>query len=120
MALHSIEHLHIAVKVPYALAVMTRDRIVDKGPCRVEGCESPAWCSGYCQRHYFRIRRTGSAGPAGKLIRDDYRGAACEIPGCPKPAESRGLCKMHRTRLKRDGTPGEVAARTERGRPLGD
>ena len=29
--------------------------------CKIQGCEKPAKAKGLCQKHYFRLRRTGAA-----------------------------------------------------------
>jgi hypothetical protein len=40
-------------------------RSEDRRPCKVDGCERPSNCRGFCGLHYNRWKSTGDPGPAG-------------------------------------------------------
>jgi hypothetical protein len=70
------------------------------GPCCVCSKVGPL-SKGMCRTHYFRVRRTGSAGSA--EIAHKNPGRRCAGSGCEKSARSNGLCSTHRARLRRNG-----------------
>lgn len=73
--------------------------------CVVEDCGTHVGTSGargMCPTHYSRWRRSGDAGPAGRLTR--ARGDTCDIAGCSDSAAIRGMCRAHSTRMARTGT----------------
>lgn len=63
--------------------------------CSVTLCDKEALARGYCNTHYMRVRRTGTADDPVKVIR------LCSIEGCVEIHESRGLCKLHYGQLRR-------------------
>ncbi|SHY11795.1 Uncharacterised protein [Mycobacteroides abscessus subsp. abscessus] len=74
--------------------------------CAVDGCDnkSRSRTSEYCEKHYYRLRRTGS------LSDPQYISGECLADGCGRPAghgkeseDARGYCRMHYLRLKKRG-----------------
>jgi hypothetical protein len=70
--------------------------------CSVEGCERPALTRGWCQAHYFRVRRNGHPGAAAI---DDRRRLPCSVEGCERPSYARGMCQLHDRRVAKGGHP---------------
>ena len=67
--------------------------------CSIDDCERPAYCRGWCTKHYQRWRNHGST--------DHPRPPAygnCVADGCIKPAKTRGWCVTHYSRWLRHGT----------------
>lgn len=76
--------------------------------CTVAGCETPATRTRrtLCERHYYRLRRTGSteATHPQRAAREP-----CRIEGCPHlDAGPHGYCAKHHTRIQRHGDPHTV------------
>ena len=68
--------------------------------CAEDSCARPALTSGYCEKHYARLRRA-------KLAEQ-----TCAVEGCEKPLTARGWCGMHYMRWRKDGDlgpPGHIA-----------
>lgn len=83
----------------------------ERGPCSVDGCETPWHASGWCLTHYHRMRSHG--------VTDDPAAApllgACRVDQCPDAVKARGLCSMHLRRWYRTGstdTPITTGTRT--------
>jgi hypothetical protein len=74
--------------------------------CSAEWCDRKARSKGatYCEMHYYRVRKTGTPGPAGLLPR--IPPGICEVEDCPKTKRSSVnlYCEMHYCRLRRTGT----------------
>lgn len=71
--------------------------------CSVAGCDKPHRGLGYCQTHYWRVRRHGSPEPT-----RNYSGpqiGVCPVEGCDQPKSYNGMCKKHATRVARHGDP---------------
>ena len=68
--------------------------------CIVKLCGLPRYCRGYCNGHYHRLRRFGSAGDS--PIRPLRTG--CLVEGCERRHYSKGYCQGHyeRTTAGRD------------------
>lgn len=76
--------------------------------CSIEGCPSPVYCRGWCERHYTRWRRHGD--PTTYLYTNEpaVRPAkGCNVEGCSTHAATLGLCVKHFGRLNRRGTTDE-------------
>lgn len=69
--------------------------------CAAPGCDRPARSRGYCNTHYFRWYRTGSAGTA------PIKGAPppCKVEGCARKHSTRGYCLLHWRRVQKGGHP---------------
>jgi hypothetical protein len=73
--------------------------------CSVEGCERPHASRGYCEAHYFRVRRTGSPGSPEVW---DRRRPTCSVTGCDRPHEAHGYCLNHWRHVQKGGHPDHV------------
>lgn len=84
--------------------------------CSVEGCELPAWCRTWCQRHYARWRRTGDVHAhlpryarrhpkKDRAKKRPAQPAVCTIDGCEKPTIARGWCTNHYAKWRKYGDP---------------
>lgn len=76
--------------------------------CIVDGCTRPVECKRVCMLHYLRIRRTGSPGTVGPLVRARGTGRGpCSVEGCDRKANAaRDMCKLHYGRWQKTGSPG--------------
>ena len=76
--------------------------------CKVEGCDRPVRCRGWCEKHYRRWRRRGTT--------DDFP-TVCKIndEDCCGGPLARGMCQNHYKRWKAHGAP---LAPSERGKWL--
>jgi len=63
---------------------------MNKGNCKMDGCEKEVRAKGYCDRHYRQWRK-------GKLPKPRY--STCHAEGCRKPRQRRGLCDEHYAKL---------------------
>lgn len=73
--------------------------------CTVAGCDTPARSSRgpYCEKHYHRMRRTGTTDVANP--QREARGV-CAVDDCHlTDCGPHGLCPKHLTRLRRHGDP---------------
>ena len=64
--------------------------IKNKGQtCSIRDCSKPAFCKGYCSKHYQQIKFHG------KIKDKVYLEVAsfCKNLGCGKPVFSKGLCQ---------------------------
>lgn len=68
-------------------ATRTRRRLPPP-PCAAANCDRLATRRGFCNLHYGRVWRTGSA----ELL---PRPATCLVEGCERAVKSRGLCGYH-------------------------
>jgi hypothetical protein len=73
--------------------------------CSIEGCERPHSSRGYCEAHYYRVRRTGSPGPAEVW---DRQRPTCSVPGCDRPHRAHGYCLNHARHVQKGGHPDHV------------
>lgn len=96
-------------------------------PCAVEGCPRPHFAKGWCNTHYYRLRRNGTldlksvvrAAPKAKAPRPEKR--ECAAPGCNAIEDGRcGMCKLHDTRRRRHGDPTVMVHQRDRNLPRGD
>lgn len=76
---------------------------MNRHECEVEGCDRPTRCKGLCNKHYERLRRTGSIGVAGDARRKPA--VQCSVDGCPKEAKARTLCAGHYANWRTTGDP---------------
>jgi hypothetical protein len=70
--------------------------------CSVDGCDRPVNARNWCQKHYYKWRRTGD--PMGCQSPPSHWDK-CSIDGCDKNAISRGWCSVHYQRWRRTGDP---------------
>lgn len=63
------------------------------GTCAVEGCGLDVRTKGLCGLHYMRQWKTGSVGPAERLIHRNT--GDCLVEGCDRKAKAEDLCLMH-------------------------
>lgn len=56
--------------------------------CSVPNCGGRHEAKGFCQKHYVRLKRTGTTDPP--LFKD-----SCEVPECPGTHHAKGLCRTH-------------------------
>lgn len=77
--------------------------------CKIENCNRPAYCKGWCKIHYERNRRYGSPFTVYKRgMKRTKNLGECSFEGCHRPAYRRELCQMHHHRLCRHGDPSVV------------
>ena len=79
--------------------------------CSVGDCSRPTRSARaeLCNTHYFRVRRTGSTGPA--EIWDRQR-KPCAMDDCDEQAAGYGYCNRHYLRVRSHGDPTYVTPRT--------
>lgn len=63
--------------------------------CSVSDCTERHQAKGYCNVHYFRVRRGGDLNA--KYIKPQTA-RLCSIDGCDRPHNSKGLCRPHYAR----------------------
>lgn len=75
---------------------------MEKPTCSVSDCSNFARSGNaeYCEKHYYRLRRTGSLN-----AKPWHKRGRCTIEGCGKPEFHRSLCSMHAARVRRHGDP---------------
>jgi hypothetical protein len=80
----------------------------ERTTCTVDGCERKPRTrfAEWCNTHYFRVRRTGSAGSAEIW---DKRRTPCRVEDCDRLACGKGFCDRHIQRWRRWGDPSRVA-----------
>ena len=79
----------------------------ERTTCAVDGCERKprSRFAEWCNTHYFRVRRTGSAGTAEIW---DRRRRPCGMADCDRLAVGRGFCDKHIQRVQKWGDPFRV------------
>lgn len=65
--------------------------------CNAKECDRESSAKGYCDKHYRRVKKTGTAEKS-SFIRKE-----CYSSECKRGAKSKGLCDMHYRRLKTTG-----------------
>lgn len=70
--------------------------------CSVENCGKEARSAGFCNTHYQRKRRLGSATAVLKIAPKNNN-EPCDAPGCTRMAQKKGLCIKHYDRMRRTG-----------------
>lgn len=65
--------------------------------CNAKDCDREVNAKGYCDKHYRRIRKTGTTEKSSFIQKE------CYSPECKRGAKSKGLCDMHYRRLKTSG-----------------
>lgn len=83
-----------------------------KRTCSIDGCERPAKSLGWCQMHYFRVRRHGDPGTP-ETVLEFMRSQRCVVAGCERQRKASLYCQMHRARVRRTGDPGGPEPRTQ-------
>ena len=76
---------------------------MSKSTCLIDGCDDPPRCRGWCNKHYWRWRRTGDP----LILRVTLRPPRppCSINDCDKPVKSLGWCNKHYQRWLKYGDP---------------
>jgi hypothetical protein len=83
---------------------------MNKGTCKIDGCDKDVRGKGYCDRHYRAWRR-------GKLPKPRY--TRCHAQGCTKAGTRRSLCPEHfeaahgKAKKGQGGAEAEAAAAAE-------
>lgn len=72
-------------------------------PCSVLDCGRVVVAKGYCDTHYRRIRRYGSAQAPPRPAR-----GPCSVENCSNPNAAKGLCRRHYQGLRLHGDPLKV------------
>lgn len=70
--------------------------------CSITQCEREHYARGWCDAHYKRWRKQGTAGST--PIKPKY-GPICRVEGCNTPILAHGWCRLHHDRWKRHGDP---------------
>lgn len=75
---------------------------MEKPTCSASDCENLARSgkAEYCEKHYYRLRRTGTLNAL-----PWHKRGQCSIEGCNKPESHRLMCSMHASRTSRHGDP---------------
>ncbi len=100
-------------------------------PCSIIGCNKPAFCKGYCRKHYYNYNTHGD--PLYKKVDKkcsecnqkhyakglckehyfkakatvggiDLGGKRCSVDGCDNPHYGKGFCRQHWNRMTHAGT----------------
>lgn len=78
-------------------------------PCISEGCDSPRFGHGLCQKHYHRKRRTGTTADPVPVAYSQ----PCMVLGCESLIGARGakgMCPTHYQRVRATGSPTRTPA----------
>lgn len=67
--------------------------------CSVPVCDREHYGHGYCRAHYFRFRRTGTAGTTAIGEKAKQK---CSVPKCRRNTKSKGMCQAHYMSLRRN------------------
>lgn len=65
--------------------------------CNSQDCDRYVQAKGYCDKHYRRLKKTGTT------EKPKFVQKICYSPECKRDAKSKGLCDMHYRRLKTTG-----------------
>jgi hypothetical protein len=82
-----------------SVAIAEKFRYGDQ-PCRVETCQSTAFCKSLCSKHYQRMLKTGTTDDRARVTPKP-----CVIQDCHKLQKCRGYCTGHYIRLRKYGDP---------------
>ena len=66
--------------------------------CNAKDCNRKINAKGYCDKHYRRVKKTGTTEKANFIQKE------CYSAECKKNAKSKGLCDMHYRRFAKTGT----------------
>lgn len=64
--------------------------------CSVQGCDTKAFCKGYCSKHYQQIKYHGEIQQKKHLGVSNF----CKNLGCGKVVFAKGLCQSCYTRSR--------------------
>lgn len=70
--------------------------------CSVDGCEKKVNTKGLCNKHFQRMKRTGTTDPGPLSL--DHGVRICSVPDCGRKRRANGLCPKHYLRVKLTGT----------------
>ncbi len=70
--------------------------------CSVTDCQNELLAKGMCSKHYYRVKRGGTAEIS---LKQQMALRICSIPGCGKQHVSNDYCAMHNGRYLRHGNP---------------
>ncbi|MFH1425993.1 MAG: hypothetical protein ABIG66_01010 [Candidatus Kerfeldbacteria bacterium] len=77
-----------------------RKRGASKKKCLVPGCETPAYCKGFCTKHYTRLYVHGNP-----LHTEKERHDGCSVEGCDGNHRGLSYCSKHLKRFQKHGDP---------------
>lgn len=66
--------------------------------CNAKECDRKSYAKGYCDKHYRRVKKTGTA------EKTSFTQKECHSTECKRGSKSKGLCDMHYRRFKKTGT----------------
>lgn len=72
-----------------------------KSVCSIEDCEAPAYCRGWCGKHYSRFKAHGD--PL-FMKRQRYGDIQCAVDDCENPRRKREWCGKHYLRWRKNGS----------------
>lgn len=72
-------------------------QLSERGPCIIEGCDTPWSANKMCSKHWHRWMRTGSTDDPKPTIRP------CAVDGCDDNVRAQELCATHYNNLRRYG-----------------
>ena len=79
------------------------------GTCSIDGCERPTKNRrGWCEAHYYRIRRTGDPQVDVPVVEKTTGPRPCSVPGCETIISKGRYCSKHSARFHRHGDPSIV------------
>lgn len=67
--------------------------------CTVTNCNSVHLAKGYCRKHYYRMKYSGTL-----EAREQRPGRICEVEGCYRSHSAKGYCYKHYRRMYNNGT----------------
>ena len=91
-------------------------KVVNIGPCSVDGCHTKSVSKGMCQKHYRRKFLYGDTSSVLKSGPKPKPKVECAAEGCKKVSSAGGFCMPHYRRNARYGNP--LGGRTAQGEPL--
>lgn len=76
--------------------------------CSVEGCVRPVKSRGWCEAHYYRVRRTGDPQTDIPVIEKTTGPRPCSVEDCATIIRNGRYCGKHSARFYRHGDPSVV------------
>lgn len=76
--------------------------------CSIDGCDRPAKSRGWCEAHYYRVRRTGDPQAAIPIVEKVSGPRPCSVQECETIIKRGRYCSKHGARIYRHGDPAVV------------